>query len=143
MRLRPDGVLERRRVGALLLPHVLPVVPGTLAPGGRALDRGADVIARIGERVELVSVAEHRGGDRAVVVPAQVVLVELDAVRVGLELQPHRRRPAVQRDLDKTSALVRVDPPSLQGARLRDAGPRQRAQRRSGQRTAPRLETHH
>ena len=71
--------------------HVgLPVLRA-LAPGRRALDRRAELVARGVERLQLVLGAEDGHGHRPVGVLAQVVVVEVDAVVVGLELQLDRR----------------------------------------------------
>jgi len=106
---------------------------GLRAPGLRALDREADLIARIGERLDLVLGAEDRDGHRSVPVVAQVVVVELHPVGPRLQLEPERGRLARQHDLDQVLTLVRVDPAILV---LRDRGTRQHrhgADRRAGE----------
>ena len=61
--------------------HVRLPIRGAVAPGGRALDRAADAVAGGLERVELLRAAEDGHRDAAVPVVAQIVLVEVDAVR--------------------------------------------------------------
>jgi hypothetical protein len=111
------------------------------APRGGPFDRPADVVAGGLERVELLSAAEDGDGDAAVPVVPEIVLVEVDAVVLCLELQLDRVGLAVEMHLDEASALVRVDP-SSHVLRKGAAGGRKRDHRRGEQRCARSRSSH-
>jgi hypothetical protein len=95
-------------------------------PRRRAFDRRSDLVSRCRERVELVGRAEHGHRDRAVAVVPQVVVVEVDAVLLGVQLQLDRRSLVRQVHLDEVATLVRVDASPLFAVRGRAGGERQR-----------------
>ena len=126
---------ERGRVGGLLgLDVCLPrLCVG--APARRPLDRRSDRIPGGFEGGKLLRGAEDGHGHRAVVVVAQIVVVEVDSVRIGLELQLDRCGLVGQVHLDEAPALVRVDPP-LGLLRPGAAGGREHDHRRGKQHSA-------
>ena len=93
----------------------------------------ADLVAGRVERSELVVGAEDGDRDGSARVVTEIVLVEGDAVRLGVLLEPLGCRLALQSDLDQALALVRVDTAGVVLSR-RGAGQRQRAQREQRQR---------
>ena len=70
----------------LLRLHLRLPIRGAVAPRRRAFDRAADAVAGGLERVELLRAAEDGDGHATVPVVPQIVLVEVDAVVLGLEL---------------------------------------------------------
>ncbi len=103
----------RGRVGLHLRPEVLLTVLHSGPPRCRAFDRRSQLVAGGRERVELVGRAEDGRGDGAVAIVPQIVVVEVDAVGVGVQLQLDRGSLAREMHLDEVPALVRVDSPSF------------------------------
>jgi hypothetical protein len=133
-----DGLVERGVVGAPLLADV--ELPGldAVAPCALTLDRRADLEARRVERSDLVVGPEDAYGHGATGALAQVVVIEVDAVRRGLELQPHRGRLARQVHLHEALALVRVDAALVCRKRCGGtSGPRKHAYGRADEPTPP------
>ena len=131
----PLGATTARALGesgglcGLLGLHVRLPVGDAVAPGGRAFDRGAELVAGGLERVELLGAAEDGYGHAAVGVVTEVMVVEVDAVLVGLELQRDRVGLAVQMHLDEAATLVGVDTSRVFVGGGRGAGESQREQR--------------
>jgi hypothetical protein len=142
VRLGRDRLVQRRRLGPVLCFHLRLALSDPSAPGVRALDRAPEVVAGQVERRELEVGAEDRHGHGAVGVVSQVVLVEVDAVGLGAELQALGGALARQVDLDQALTLVRVDSALVLALRRSGTGGRQRACRNSGKRSPHGSEAH-
>jgi hypothetical protein len=134
---RDDGLVERGRVGAVLLAHVGLARLDPVAPRVRTLDRPADLEARGVEVGDLVVVPEDRDRDGAVGSLADVLLVEVHAVLARLDLEPHRRALVREMHLDQALALVRIDAPLVRPAVRRTTRPRERTYARADQHPPP------
>ena len=143
VRLGSDRLALGGGLCAVLGPHRRLAVGDPLAPDRGALDGGAERVARLVERLELVLVAEDGGRHGPIAVVAEVVVVELDAVRVGLELQPHGGALTGERDLDQALALVRVDAPFWVLTRRRNTCHSEREQRDGDSEPPPRTHDLH
>ena len=139
---RSPDLAERSRAGGLLGRDVIEPVLDPGAPRLGALDRRAQPVARSMERGKLLFGAEHGDGDRPVGVRAEIVVVEVDAVAVGVQLQPDRRCLVRQRDLDEAAALVGIDASAVLVGRCGAAGGCQSEDRESEQRSPEPLENH-
>ncbi len=128
---RDDLLAERSVLGAVLLAYVELTLLDPVAPRAAALDRAADLEARRVDRRDLVVVAEDGHRHRAVGLLAEVVLVEVDAIALGLQLEAHRGTLVGEVDLDQALALVRID------AALLGAGGCTTAECRPHRRTRP------
>ena len=84
----PPARPRPRRARDSLRAHRRLAVGDPLAPDRRTLDGRADVVARVAEHHDVVLHAKDGDRDRAVAVVAEVVVVELKPVILGLELQP-------------------------------------------------------
>ena len=119
---------ESRRLRLLLGLHVRLAIGDPFTPRLRPFDRGAELVAGGVERGQLLLAAEDGHRHRAVRVRAQIVVVEVDAVRLGLQLKANRSGLVRQCDLDEAATLVRIDAPRFLVGRSRSAGHSQREQ---------------
>ncbi len=94
MGLRRDRFVEGSRLGSVLGPHVCLALSDPSPPDSGALDRRAELVARRVERSELGLGAEDGYRHRSILVVPQVVVVEVHAVRLSLELESQSGRLA-------------------------------------------------
>ena len=107
------GDAESGRLRALLGVDVGLTLDEAVPPGVLVLDRRAQLEAGVLEGIQLIGVAEDLDRDAAVGVLLEVVVVEVDSILPGVQLQLDRRRLVRQDDLDETPILVRVDAPRV------------------------------
>jgi hypothetical protein len=137
VRLRRDERVEGRRFRTVLPFRLGFPRRDACPPRARALDRLAEVEPGQVECRKLVVRAEDGHRHRAVLIVTEVVVVEVDSVRLGVELEFYGRILAGQIDLDQALTLVWIDPPSFFALCPHGAGECHSAQRNGEHQRSP------